>query len=63
MQELQCDDFFIPTFLLKLLPKAKIERRETKIEDFLKDIQGWFEYFPGDECAESAPHQLRSQTE
>jgi hypothetical protein len=52
MQEQQCDDFFIPTSLLKLPRQPEIDWRETPIEDFLKGIQGWFEYFPVDECVE-----------
>jgi hypothetical protein len=52
MQEQQCDDFFIPTFLLKLPRQPATDRRETPIEDFLKGIQGWCEYFPVDECVE-----------
>ena len=52
MQELQSDDFFIPTFLLKLLPQQETDRREAQTEDFLNGIQGWSEYFPVDECVE-----------
>ena len=51
MQELQSDDFFIPQFLLSVLP-PETSRRETQIEDFLKGIQGWSEYLPVDECVE-----------
>jgi hypothetical protein len=52
MQELQSDDFFIPAFLLKLLPQPEANRREAQTEDFLKGVQGWTEYFPVDECVE-----------
>lgn len=52
MQEQQCDDFFIPSFLLKLPPQPENSRRETQVEDFLKGIQGWAEHFPVDECVE-----------
>lgn len=52
MQEQQSDDFFIPTFLLNLLPQPKTDRRETQTEDFLKGIQGWNEYYSVDECVE-----------
>jgi hypothetical protein len=52
MQELQSDDFFIPAFLLKLLPQPKTDWSEAQSEDFLKGIQGWSEYFPVDECVE-----------
>jgi len=60
MQELQSDDFYIPAFLLKL-PKESatdwsnkkgLTRYENSNEDFLKDIQGWTEYLPLDECVE-----------
>jgi hypothetical protein len=60
MQGQQADDFFLPTFLLKLPSQPKNNRREkpevnwneTQTEDFLKGIQGWSEYFPIDECVE-----------
>ena len=52
MQEQQSDDFFIPTFLLKLLPQPEPHRPEAQPEDFLKGVQGWTEYFPVDECVE-----------
>lgn len=52
MQELQCDDFFVPAFLLALRPQTETVRREAPNEDFLKGIQGWTEYFPIDECVE-----------
>ena len=60
MQELQCEDYYIPAFLLKL-PKepvtdwsnqSRISFCENSNEDFLKGIQGWSEYFPIDECVE-----------
>jgi len=60
MQELQSDDFYIPAFLLKL-PKEPVTNRsnrssficcESSNEDFLKDIQGWTEYLPLDDCVE-----------
>ena len=52
MQEQQSDDFFIPPFLLKLLPQPDTDQSETQTEDFLKGVQGWTEYFPLDECVE-----------
>lgn len=52
MQEQQSDDFFIPAFLLKLLPQSETGQREIQTEDFLKGVQGWTEYFPVDECVE-----------
>jgi hypothetical protein len=52
MQEQQCDDFFIPAFLLTQPPQPVTDRRDTQIEDFLKGIQGWTEYFWIDECVE-----------
>jgi hypothetical protein len=52
MQEQQCEDLFIPAFLMKLPPQPAAVRRETQAEDFLKGIQGWTEYYPIDECVE-----------
>lgn len=52
MQEQQSDDFFIPAFLLKLLPQAEAGRREIPPGDFLTIVQGWTEYFSPDECVE-----------
>lgn len=52
MQELQSDDLFIPQFLLSVRPQPDASRRDTQVDDFLKDIQGWSEYFPIDECVE-----------
>jgi hypothetical protein len=52
MQEQQCDDFFIPPFLLKQQIQLEIEKSETPLEDFLKGIQGWAECFWVDECVE-----------
>jgi hypothetical protein len=60
MQELQSDDFYLPAFLLKLpkepaadwKDKKRVPFYENSNEDFLKDIQGWTEYLPLDECAE-----------
>lgn len=59
MQELQCDDLFIPPFLLNL-PKPGTDRREklrfncceNTTEDFLNGIRGWSEHLPLDECVE-----------
>jgi len=52
MQEQQCDDFFIPAFLLKMLPLSEPVRRETQTEDFLNGVQGWSGYLPADEYDE-----------
>jgi hypothetical protein len=52
MQELQCDDSFIPPFLLKQPLQLETVKTETALEDFLNGIQGWAEYFWVDECVE-----------
>ena len=54
MNELQCDDLFIPAFLLKVPAKAATDRngRDDELEDFLKNIEGWTEYFHPDDCDE-----------
>jgi hypothetical protein len=49
MQEQQSDDFFIPAFLLKMLPLSETVRRETQTEDFLNGVLGWSDYLPVDE--------------
>lgn len=41
MDELQCDDFYVPAFLLNL-PLMKGSNGGNEIEeDFLKDIEAW----------------------
>lgn len=52
MQEHQSEDFFIPSFLLKLPLQTKADQHETQTEDFLIGLQGWAECFPVDECVE-----------
>jgi hypothetical protein len=52
MQELQCDDLFIPSFLLKQPLQLETEETETALKDFLNSIQGWTEYFWIDEEVE-----------
>ena len=53
MSELyQCDDFFIPAFLLKLPTQPEINKGNTQVEDFLKNVQGWTEISPLEECIE-----------
>jgi len=50
MNEQQSDDLYIPTFLLKLPPKAASNARGSEdVEDFLKNVQGWSECIPPDE--------------
>jgi len=47
MTEQQSDDFYIPTFLIRLPPKADSHGRETEnVEDFLKNVEGWSECVP-----------------
>jgi hypothetical protein len=60
MQEQQCEDFFVPTFLMNLPSDPDADAREKSsghqydnaADDFLKGIQGWSEFFSLDECAE-----------
>jgi len=52
MQEQQSNDFYIPAFLLKLLPQTEFVLKETPTEDFLNGIQAWAEHVPVDECVE-----------
>jgi hypothetical protein len=52
MYEQQCDDFFIPSFLLKQPLQQESAKCDTPLDDFLKGIQGWAEYFWVDECVE-----------
>ena len=53
MNELQCDDLFIPAFLLKVPPEAATARRgKDEVEDFLKNVEGWTEFIPPDEIDE-----------
>ena len=53
MNEQQSDDLYIPTFLLKLPPKATSNARGSEdVEDFLKNVQGWSECIPPDEYDE-----------
>ena len=50
MNEQQSDDFYVPTFLLKLPPKVGSNGHGSEdIEDFLKNVQGWSEFIPPDE--------------
>jgi hypothetical protein len=50
----QCDDFFIPVFipafLLKLPPHPETNGGDTQVGDFLKNVQGWTDILPLDEC-------------
>ncbi len=39
MNELQCDDLFVPTSFL-LLPPQPEPRRERRVEDFIQNIRG-----------------------
>ena len=52
MPEQQCDDFFIPPFLLKQPLQLESAKTETALVDCLNGIQGWTEYFWVDECVE-----------
>ena len=53
MSELyQCDDFFIPVFLLKLPTLPEINEGNAQAEDFLQNVQGWTEISPLEECVE-----------
>jgi len=53
MNEQQCDDLFIPAFLLKVPPEAATTRSDKdEVEDFLKNVEGWSEYILPDECDE-----------
>ncbi len=52
MHEQQCDDFFIPPFLLKQPLQFENDKDEAALGDFLKGIQGWAECFWVDECVE-----------
>jgi hypothetical protein len=52
MHEQQCDDFFIPPFLLQQPIQLESAKCEAPLEDFLKGIQDWAEYFWVDECVE-----------
>ncbi|MBU1425963.1 MAG: hypothetical protein KKH12_08800 [Gammaproteobacteria bacterium] len=50
MNERQCDDPYIPTFLLAFATRAETKGRgEEEVEDFLKNVQGWSECIPPDE--------------
>ena len=50
MDELQCDDFFVPTFLLKLPPKPDSNGRYEHEDDFQKNTEGWAENFLLEDC-------------
>lgn len=53
MNEQQCDDLFIPAFLLKAPAKAATTRdSKDEAEDFLKNVEGWSEYIHLDEYDE-----------
>jgi hypothetical protein len=50
MNELQCDDFMIPAFLLVLPPNKKDTNERAKSEeDFLENIKAWSECYPQDD--------------
>ena len=41
MDELQCEDLYIPAFLLRLPPKKDFNGNEEKEVDFLNNIEAW----------------------
>ena len=51
MSELQSDDFYVPSFLLSLPPKAESDGHnlEQQVDDFLKNVEGWSECYPTDD--------------
>ena len=49
MNELQCDDFMIPAFLLALPPQKDASERTKKEEDFLENLEAWSECYPQDD--------------
>lgn len=48
----QCDDFFIPSFLLTQLPLTNAGKQYTPIENFFRDTMRWMESLPLNECTE-----------